>query len=121
MAKGDNLEERLINFAVDIVHLTDKFPKTVAGRHIADQLLRSGTSPAANYAEARNAESPRDFVHKMRIALKETNESLVWLKIVERSHLYSGPDLQTALSECDELCRILNASIQTAKKRLRRR
>ncbi len=65
MAKGDDIQERLINFAVDIVNISSKLPKTMAGNHISQQLLRSGTSPAPNYAEARGDESTKDFVHKM--------------------------------------------------------
>ena len=65
MAKGDDIQERLINFAVSIIQLADKLPKTTAGRHIAGQILRSGTSPAPNYAEARSAESSNDFIHKL--------------------------------------------------------
>ena len=69
VAKGDDIEERLINFAVRIIKLCDSLPQTRAGTHIAGQLLRSGTSPAANYSEARNAESTNDFVHKLKICL----------------------------------------------------
>lgn len=80
MAKGDDIEERLINFAVRIVNLCSQLPRTVAGRHIAGQLLRSGTSPAANYAEARNAESLNDFVHKLKLVAKELQESRIGLR-----------------------------------------
>jgi four helix bundle protein len=65
------------------------------------------------YAEARNAESKRDFVHKLRMALKELNESRVWLAILVRSELVSGSRLVPLTNECDEICRILNASIHT--------
>lgn len=77
MAKGDDIEERLVSFAVRVIKLCDSLPQTRAGSHIAGQLLRSGTSPAANYAEARNAESVNDFIHKLKICLKELNETLV--------------------------------------------
>ena len=90
MIKGDDIQERLINFAVDIIGLTSKYPKTIAGNHIAGQLLRSGTSPAPNYAEARGAESTKDFIHKLKITLKELNESNVWLEITRRSNLLHG-------------------------------
>ncbi len=118
MAKGDDIEERLIAFAVSIIQLITKLPNNDVGVHIRKQLIRSGTAPAANYAEARNAESPRDFVHKMRISMKEMNELFVWLKIIKRAELVNDPLLHSTLSEADELCRILNASIQTAKKRI---
>ena len=65
MAKGVDIEERLINFAVSIVKLCDKLPKTAEGSHNAGQLLRFGTAPAAHYAEARGAESTKDFIHKL--------------------------------------------------------
>ena len=114
MAKGDDLEERLIDFAVRIVTLCDAMPKTTAGRQLGNQLVRSGTSPAFNYGEARAAESKRDFVHKMRIVHKELNESNINLKIIQRSNLMPEERLSSIMNECDQLCRILNASIQTA-------
>ncbi len=64
MAKGDDIQEQLVNFAVRIVRLSDNLPKSRSGNHIVGQLLRSGTAPAAHYAEARSAESPKDFQHK---------------------------------------------------------
>ena len=81
MARGDDIEERLIDFAVMMIALCEKMPETRAGRHVAGQLVRSGTSPAPQYGEARGAESRRDFVHKLRICLKELNESRIWLEI----------------------------------------
>lgn len=117
MAKGDDIEERLINFAVAIIRLVDKLPDTPGGRHIGGQLLRSGTSPAPNYTEARSAESRRDFVHKLRVALKEMNESRVWLIIILRSKMLPEPEVSPELRECEELCAILFSSIQTAQGR----
>ncbi len=114
MAKGDDIEERLIEFAVRIVKLCNAMPKNPAGRHLGNQLVRSGTSPAFNYGEARAAESKRDFVHKMRIVHKELNESNINLKIIHRSELLSEKRLSGLMDECDQLCRITNASIQTA-------
>ena len=71
-SQADALEERLINFAVRIVKLSASLPQTSAGRHISGQILRSGTSPAPNYGEARGAESHADFVHKLRLVLERT-------------------------------------------------
>lgn len=113
MAKGDDIEERLIDFAVRVIRLSGHLPKSEAGRHVGRQLLRSGTAPAAHYAEARGAESTNDFVHKLKICLKELNESRVWLKIVARSELIPETRLYDITSESDELCRIINASIKT--------
>src|SRR6188472_1991519 len=84
---ADQLEDRLIDFAVRIVKLAERLPNTPAGRHLSGQILRSGTSPAPNYGEARGAESYADFVHKLRIALKELNETKVWLKMTLRAKL----------------------------------
>jgi four helix bundle protein len=118
MAKGDNIEERLIDFAVRIINLCDNLPKTRAGNHIAGQLLRSGTAPAALYAEARGAESTKDFVHKLKLCLKELNESRVWLKIIAKSEMLPESKLHNINQECDELCRIINASVKTTQKKL---
>ena len=116
MAKGDDIESRLVDFAVRIVNLSDNMPNKRSSNHIAGQLLRSGTSPAALYAEARGAESPRDFQHKLKVCFKELNESRVWLKIVIRSKMVSEEKLSSLYQECDELCRIINASIKTSRK-----
>ena len=115
VAKGDDIEERLIEFAVRIIRLCDSLPNRRSSNHVAGQLLRSGTSPAANYAEARGAESKKDFVHKLKLSLKELSESRVWLEIILRSELIPSKKLVNICQECDELCRIVNASIQTTK------
>ncbi len=117
MIKGNDIQERLINFAVDIIKLTSRLPKTQAGNHIAGQLMRSGTSPAPNYAEARGAESTKDFVHKLKIALKELNESNVWLEITKRSKMIDEVQLKTVFDECDELQRIIASSIRTTERK----
>ncbi len=114
MARGDDIEERLIDFAVAVIQLVLKLPHHKIGEHLINQLGRSGTSPAAHYAEARGAESNRDFIHKLKLCLKELNESRVWLKIISRSKLVSDNDIAPVLDECDQLCRIINASIRTA-------
>jgi four helix bundle protein len=117
MAKGDDIEGRLVHFAVRIIKLCDSLPKTRTGNHIAGQLLRSGTAPAAHYAEARGAESTKDFQHKPKICQKELNESRIWLKIIIQSHLVKENFLDDLFQECDELCRIINASIKTSKEK----
>ena len=90
MAKGDDIQERLIALAACVVTFCNALPRSTAGSHLANQLLRSGTSPAPNYAEARGAESDRDFVHKLRVVLKELNETEVWLQILIRTQLVSS-------------------------------
>ena len=113
--KANALEERLIDFAVRIIKFADALPPSPAGKHISRQLLRSGTSPAPNYAEARAAESNADFVHKLKIALKELNETSVWLRMVGRSELVKRERLVELIDENQQLCRILNASVKTVK------
>ncbi len=116
-ARADELEERLINFAVRIIKLPGRLPRNAAGRHIAGQILRSGTSPAPNYGEARGGESPADFVHKLRIVLKELNETSIWLRIIERSELIRREMLVGIINENVELCRIFTASLKTSRHR----
>ena len=113
----NELEERLINFAVRIVNLSASLPKTPAGRHIALQIMRSGTSHAPNYGEARGAESAADFVHKMRIVLKELNETSIWLRIIGRSLMLRSELIRDIANENNELCRIFTASLRTARRK----
>ncbi len=114
-AKAVELEDRLIDFAVRIIKVADALPESPAGRHVSRQMLRSGTSPAPNYAEARGAESNADFVHKLKIALKELNETSVWLRMACRAELMQPERLEELIDENQQLCRILNASVNTAK------
>ncbi len=113
--RADELEDRLINFAVRIVRLASQLPRTPAGKHVAGQILRAGTSPAPNYGEARGAESHADFVHKVRIVLKELNETSVWLRIIERSRLLGPRLLANIVEENRDLCRIFASSLKTAR------
>ena len=114
-SKADELEERLIDFAVRIIRLSASLPKTPAGKHIAGQILRSGTSPAPNYGEARGAESHADFVHKLGVVLKELNETSIWLRIIDRSELLKKELLRDIVAECKELCRVFTTSRKTAR------
>ena len=109
-----DLEDRLIDFAVRIINVIEALPNTKAGNHIAGQLLRSGTSPAPNYGEAQSAKSRKDFIHKMKISLKELRESLVWLKVIERKPLCEPSKIESILQECDELIAIFVSSVKTA-------
>jgi four helix bundle protein len=113
-SRAVELEERLIDFAVRIVRLSASLPRTAAGKHIAGQILRSGTSPAPNYGEARGAESRADFVHKLRIVLKELNETFIWLRIIERSKMLKRELLVDIIQENGDLCKIFTASLNTA-------
>lgn len=113
--KGADVEERLLEFAVRVGKAIDALPNTRLGRHIAGQLVRSGTSPAPNYAEACAAESRKDFIHKLSIALKELRESSVWIRMIIKSELISEQRLGDLQDECDQLCRIIAKSLVTAK------
>jgi four helix bundle protein len=114
-SQANELEERLIDFAVRIVKLSARLPRTPAGKHVAGQILRSGTSPAPNYGEARGAESHNGFVHKLRIVLKELNETSIWLRVIERSKLLRKELLGAIITENIGLCKIFTASLKTAR------
>ena len=118
-SQADELEERLIDFAVRVIRLSARLPRTPVGRHIAGQILRAGTSPAPNYGEARGAESLADFVHKLRIVLKELNETSVWLRIIERGEILESGLLTDIIQENRSLCRIFASSLKTAQRRIR--
>ncbi len=113
--KGADIEERLLEFAVRVGKAIDALPDTRLGRHIAGQLVRSGTSPAPNYAEACAAESKKDFIHKLAIVLKELRESSVWIRLIVKSELIPEQRLELLRDECDQLCKIIAKSLVTAK------
>ncbi len=110
-----DLEDRLIDFSVRVIAVVESMPDLRAGKHIAGQLVRSGTSPAPNYGEAQSAESRKDFIHKMKIALKELRETMIWLKIIERKPLCPPERLGPIITECNELISIFVTSIKTAE------
>lgn len=116
-AKYD-LEERLIEFSISIIELSEKLPRSYVGIYFAKQIVRSGSSPAFQYAEATSAESRKDFIHKLKIGLKELRETFVCLKIIIRKPLIEAGELETILKECNELIAIFNTSIKTARNNL---
>ncbi len=119
--KKFDLQERFIDYAVRIINVSDQLPETKAGKHISFQILRSGTSPAPNYGEAQSAESKADFIHKLKVALKELRETEVWLKIIIRTKLIQpSTKLSPLLQETDELISILFKSIDTVKRKKER-
>ncbi|MBA2435096.1 MAG: four helix bundle protein [Chthoniobacterales bacterium] len=111
-----DLEERLLDYAVRIIRLVDALPATKAGRHVADQLLRCGTSPLANHGELQGAESRRDFIHKLGICLKEIREAQRWLRLIHRVPLLAPAKISPLLTETDALIRIFVRSVRTAEK-----
>jgi len=114
--KSAILLDRVIAFASRTINLVELLPENRVGSHIANQLLRCGSSPAANYAEAVSAESRRDFIHKLCIALKELRETFVWLRIIETRKLLPPQTLFDMIQECNELISIFVASVATARK-----
>jgi len=113
-----DLEDRLIDFAILIIDISESLPNTKAGNHLAGQIIRSGTSPALNYGEAQDAESNQDFIHKIKIILKELRETFVALKIIKKAELYKNEDkLKITLKENDELIAIFVATVKTARSR----
>jgi len=113
-----DLEERLIDFAIRIIRIAESLPKTKVGNHIAGQLIRCGTSPAPNYGEAQSAESRADFIHKMKVCLKELRETKIWLLMIIRAKLVKPVSkLEPLIDENDELISIFVSSIKTAKQK----
>lgn len=112
-----DLQERLVDYAVRIIKLSEALPETKAGKHVSTQMLRSGTSPAPNYGEAQSAESIADFIHKLKISLKELRETEIWLKIIAKAQMIKPDALEPLLQETNELIAILFKSAETAKKR----
>jgi four helix bundle protein len=108
------LQRRLISHAAALMDISAALPKTPQATHVSRQLLRSGTATAANYGEARGAESRSDFVHKLRIVLKELNETAVWLQLILESSLLAPGKISAVNAENEELCKIIAASIKTA-------
>lgn len=116
MEKKFDLDERLINFAVTIIEISENLPKTFAGNHIACQLVRSGTSPSLNYGEAQSAESRNDFIHKMKISAKELRETYNCLRIIDKMNWLEATKILPVLDENNQLISIFVKSIETARK-----
>jgi len=110
-----DLEDRLLEFASVIIDVSEKLPNSRAGNHIAGQILRSGTSPYGNHGEAQAPESAEDFIHKMKICLKELRETRRWARLIAKKKWLGKDDqLSFVLAESEELIRIFKASVQTA-------
>ncbi len=112
-----DLEERLIWFSVNIIDLTKTMQNSFPGMHLIKQIVRSSTSSALNYGEAQSAESPRDFIHKMGVCLKELRETFINIKIIKYGKLSNELELlEKCYNENNELISIFVKSIETAKK-----
>ena len=113
--KGDDIHRRLLNLGARTSRVAKLLPRTDEGRYICKQLIRSGLAAAPNYAEARAAESRADFIHKLRIVLKELNETKSWLEQIVANSLFSRDKMAAIIAENQELCWIIAASIKTAR------
>jgi four helix bundle protein len=116
--RGEDLADRLAKYAGELLSVAAELPRTKGGRHLQDQLLRSGTAPGAHYAEARSSQSKADFIHKVGLAAKEARESVHWL----RTSVYArfiDRDLGSLVDEGEQLTAILTASLHTARTRNR--
>src|SRR5262245_44180080 len=107
VSRPQALQQRLASHAAVLLELSSKLPPTAQANHVSRQLLRSGTASAANYGEARGAESRSDFIHKLRIVLKELNETSVWLQLIVKSSWFTPEKMSPIVAENDELCRII--------------
>jgi len=117
--KKYDLEDRLLEYAARIIKIVEQLPNSKAGNHVSGQMLRSGTSPYPNHGEAQAAESPKDFIHKLRICLKELRETQRWMKLIQRVPLIRKPELlNDMLKETEELIKIFVASIKTAERKI---
>lgn len=116
-----DLEDRLIDFALRVDEVVESLPNTKLGNHIGNQLIRCGTAPALNYVEAQSAESTNDFIHKLKIILKELRESRICLKIIFKKPLLKPERLADIIQENNELIAIFLKSIETAKNKYTKR
>jgi four helix bundle protein len=114
---GDDIADRLLEFASRILRVVGTLPQNPTGKHVARQLIKSGTSGGANYEEARGAESRADFAHKVLVAAKEVRESVYWVRLIHCSHLSRSTDLSWLVREGNERVAILKASAKTARAR----
>ena len=115
-SKKYDLEDRLIDFTIKCSNIVEEVSSSKLANHIGGQLIRSSSSSALNYGETQSAESPNDFVHKLKVLLKELRESRVCLKIILRKPLLPSQRVQPILNECNELIAIFLKSIDTANR-----
>ena len=111
-----DLEERMVSYASAIIRMVNSLPTTFAAKHLGRQIIRSSTSVALNYGEAQAAESRADFIHKLKLSLKELKESYICLKIIFRQDYLSTEKMDLLLKETDELISIITTSIKTARR-----
>ena len=117
--KSFDLDERMIDFSIKVIHLTENLPKSNTGIYFSDHLMRSVSSAVLNYSEAQSAESRKDFIHKVKVSLKELRETFSGLRIIERLNNKQPPeDIFYLIKENNELISILVKSVKTARKNM---
>ncbi|HPH85035.1 MAG TPA: four helix bundle protein [Ferruginibacter sp.] len=116
--KKYDLEDRLVKFACMCMDVCELLPNNRTGQHLQYQLSRSSIAPALLYGEVQAAESKADFIHKMKIALKELRETRVNLRIIMEKPIVANPKIDLAFNEVNELIAIFTSSIETAKKNI---
>lgn len=114
---SDGLSDRLLDFSVRVGRVVNALPRLRLGRHIAGQLIRSGTAAGPNYEEGCAAESRADFCHKLSICLKELRETKYWLRLIIRAKLLPETKMTDLVNAADQLCKIIGSSIATAQRR----
>jgi len=112
--KGIELADRLARYAAQLLRVAGELPSTKEGRHVKDQLVRSGTAPGAHYAEARSGQSAADFIHKVALAAKEARESVHWLRTCVHAR-FVARDICSLVDEGEQITAILTASLRTAR------
>jgi four helix bundle protein len=117
MAKGDELRDRIYRFALRLIQFVRMLPREMAAYELGRQLLKAGTSVAANFEEARGGYSKEDFTYKMSLAFKEAKESNLWLRLIRDSGLSKGKEVEYLVKESQEIRNILGKSVSTAGKR----
>ncbi|MBI4788300.1 MAG: four helix bundle protein [Chloroflexi bacterium] len=115
-SKGENIRERTFRFGVRIVKMVNRLPRTVAGFELGHQVIRSGTGIGANIEEADAAESTDDFVHKMKLSLKEAQETRFWLRTIIESEMLTDDETKALCVESDELVRIIHTIVNNTLK-----
>ena len=119
MQEGQGLEERIPLYAARCVNVCEAIPaKRLKAGHFKDQLFRSATGVSSNYAEAEEPESRRDFIHKMKVSMKELSESRSWLCIIAASGYLDEKRLEPLIAESPELTKMMGASVATARRRI---
>lgn len=113
-----SLSVRLLQFSVMVIKIANAFPKTAAGYVIATQIIKSATSVGANFAEAQDASSMKDFIQKLSISLREARETEYWLQVLSVSGLIKDSDIEVILKETQEIIAILTATVKSSKSKL---